>query len=73
MGNGVKGIALDRIYAVGVGNLRAFGVEFDAIAPDGGFAGHKLQRSALSDARIDHRSRLSEGEQSAKFHSLCLG
>ena len=34
MRNGVKGIALDRIYAVGVGNPRTFGVEFDTIAPD---------------------------------------
>ena len=33
--NGVEGIALDGLYAVRAGNPRSFGIELDAIAPDG--------------------------------------
>ena len=52
--NGVEGIALDGLDAVGAGNPRTFGVEFDAIAPDLRVAGDEMQRSSLSDARVDH-------------------
>ena len=69
--NGVEGIALDGLDAVGTGDPRAFGIKFDAIAPNRSVAGDKLQRSSLSYAGIDHRSRPSEGEQRAKlFPSL---
>ena len=34
MRNGVEGIALDGLDAVGAGNPRTFGVEFNTIAPD---------------------------------------
>jgi hypothetical protein len=34
MRNGVKGIPLDRLDAPGTHNMRAFGVEFDTIAPN---------------------------------------
>jgi len=40
--------------AVGAGNPRTFGVEFDTIAPDLCVAGDQMQRSSLSDAGVDH-------------------
>ncbi len=55
--NSVEGIALDGIDAVRAGNPRTFGVEFDAIAPDLCVVGDQVQRSSLSYAWVDHRSR----------------
>ena len=72
MRNGVKGIALDRIYAVGVGNPRTFGVEFNTIAPDRRVACNEIQCSSLSYAGVDHRSRFRKQKQGAKFHPLGL-
>ena len=69
--NSVEGIPLDGLDAVGAGNPRTFGIEFDAIAPNLRVAGNEMQRSSLSYAGVDHRSRTSEGEQRAKlFPSL---
>src|SRR5580658_10314082 len=70
--NSVEGIALDGLDAVSAGDPRTFGVEFDAIAPNLRVACNKLQRSSLSNARVDYRGWSSEGEQGAKFHSLGL-
>ena len=48
----VKGIALDGLNAVGAGNPRTFGVEFDTIAPDRCVAGDQMQSGSLSYAGV---------------------
>jgi len=54
MCNGVEGIPLDGLDAVGACNPRTFGVEFDAIAPNWSFLGDEIQCGSLSNAWVDH-------------------
>jgi hypothetical protein len=71
--NGVEGIPLDGRDAVGAGNPRTLSVELDSIAPDLCVAGDQMKRSSLSNARVDHRSRIWKRKQRSKLHSLSLG
>jgi hypothetical protein len=52
--NGVEGIALDGLDAVGAGNPCTFGIELDPIAPDLRVARNEMERSSLSYTGVDH-------------------
>jgi hypothetical protein len=58
--NGVERVALDGLDAFGTRNARAFSIKFDAIAPDGSIAGHKVESRSLPQAGIDHRTLAGE-------------
>ena len=69
--NSVKGIALDGLDAVGAGNPRTFGVEFDTVAPNLCVAGRDAAQF-LVQRRDRSPKPARQGKQRAQFHSLGL-